>query len=34
VLDAARWNVVSYSPGDDLAETWSLFDGTPARASR
>nr|WP_255669826.1 DUF58 domain-containing protein [Aeromicrobium wangtongii] len=34
MLDGARWNVVQYSPGDDLAETWSLFDGEPARAAR
>jgi uncharacterized protein (DUF58 family) len=34
VLDAARWNVVPYSPNDDLAETWTQFDGEPARASR
>jgi uncharacterized protein (DUF58 family) len=34
VLDGARWNVVQYSPGDDLAETWSRFDGEPARAAR
>jgi len=33
-LDAARWNVVSYTPGDDLAETWTHFDGEPARAAR
>ena len=34
VLDGARWNVVQYTPGDDLAETWTLFDGEPARAAR
>jgi len=34
VLDAARWNVVAYSPGDDLAETWSHFDGEHAHAAR
>ncbi len=28
VLDAARWRVVTYRPNDDLAEMWSLFDGT------
>lgn len=26
LLDAARWNVVRYRVGDDLAELWSRFD--------
>ncbi|MET0931126.1 MAG: DUF58 domain-containing protein [Aeromicrobium sp.] len=34
VLDAARWKVVSYVPGDDLAETWTRLDGVTARAAR
>ncbi len=35
LLDGARWNVVRYAPGDDIAETWTHFDGTPAHhASR
>lgn len=44
VLDAARWNVVAWAPGDDLSEVWERFDGEaagvpsadgrPARASR
>lgn len=34
VLAAARWKIVPYSPGDDLAETWSRFDGEPARVAR
>jgi uncharacterized protein (DUF58 family) len=39
VLDGARWNVVAWSPGDDLTEAWSAFDGTSrkgeaARAAR
>ncbi|MET0468829.1 MAG: DUF58 domain-containing protein [Aeromicrobium sp.] len=33
VLDAARWKVVSYGPGDDLAEMWTHFDGVTARAA-
>lgn len=28
VLDGARWNVVAWTPGDDLAEAWTAFDGT------
>jgi uncharacterized protein (DUF58 family) len=36
VLDAARWNVVSWAPGDDLADAWASFDGasTEGVASR
>lgn len=34
VLDAARWNVVAWSPGDDLTDAWSRFDGEPAGAAR
>jgi uncharacterized protein (DUF58 family) len=30
VLDAARWNVVAWSPQDDLAEAWAAFDAQPA----
>lgn len=33
LLDAARWKVVSYVPGDDLAELWTHFDGVTARAA-
>lgn len=35
VLDAlhgARWNVVRYRSGDDLADTWLQFDGAQAHA--
>ena len=34
VLDAARWNLVTYGPKDDLADRWSQFDGTRADAAR
>lgn len=34
LLDGARWNVVPYTSNDDLAETWTHFDGTPAHAAR
>ena len=34
ILDGARWNVVRYTPGDDLAEAWTDFDGSPAHAAR
>lgn len=34
VLDAARWNVVAWSPGDDLAEAWTRFDGETADVGR
>jgi uncharacterized protein (DUF58 family) len=26
VLDGARWHVVAWSPGDDLADAWAAFD--------
>jgi uncharacterized protein (DUF58 family) len=32
VLDGARWNVVTWSPQDDLADAWSSFDAEPAGA--
>lgn len=34
LLDGARWNVVAYTASDDIAETWTHFDGTPAHAAR
>jgi uncharacterized protein (DUF58 family) len=33
LLDAARWKVVSYAPGDDLAEAWTHLEGVTARAA-
>jgi uncharacterized protein (DUF58 family) len=33
ILDAARWKVVSYAPGDDVAEMWTHFDGVTAHAA-
>jgi uncharacterized protein (DUF58 family) len=33
VLDGARWNVVTWAPQDDLAETWTSFDAEPAGAA-
>jgi uncharacterized protein (DUF58 family) len=32
VLDAARWNVVAWSPSDDLVDAWTSFDGSPTGA--
>ena len=34
VLDGARWNVVAWSPGDDHADAWTLFDGETAHVAR
>ena len=33
LLDGARWKVVTYAPGDDLAEAWSQIDGVRAHAA-
>jgi uncharacterized protein (DUF58 family) len=34
LLDAARWKVATYVPGDDLAEVWGELEGVMARAAR
>lgn len=34
MLDAAGWKLVTYVPGDDLAERWSQFEGASVRAAR
>jgi uncharacterized protein (DUF58 family) len=33
LLDGARWKVVTYAPGDDLAAAWAEIDGVTARAA-
>jgi uncharacterized protein (DUF58 family) len=34
LLDAARWKVVPYLPGDDLADAWSAADEVSVHAAR
>lgn len=33
LLDNARWKVVTYAPGDDVAEVWAQADGVIAHAA-